>query len=228
MVDDKSLSKKRSFAMKDFFDRILDIPKNFSDTENKTRMIVSLVPFLEKALFFNKDREEIEKIWNYVYDLKYQMDKLHKEKINYEFMKTEEFYNLLKKVVQQIKLEYKDEKIKLFRNFILNSIRTDKTKIDFHYFLNKIINLELEHFEILEWYLKNDFVRSRSIGSEYDQKKIDELSQISKYYGALEIDLNNHGFLSLIQVEPNSKRYLLTRLGQEFLSFIWYDEVSLN
>ncbi len=214
--------------MKDFFDRILDIPKNFSDTENKTRMIVSLVPFLEKALFFNKDREEIEKIWNYVYDLKYQMDKLHKEKINYEFMKTEEFYNLLKKVVQQIKLEYKDEKIKLFRNFILNSIRTDKTKIDFHYFLNKIINLELEHFEILEWYLKNDFVRSRSIGSEYDQKKIDELSQISKYYGALEIDLNNHGFLSLIQVEPNSKRYLLTRLGQEFLSFIWYDEVSLN
>jgi len=220
----KLIPTKTHFALKDFILRIKDIPKNLANNENKTRMIISLVPFLEKALFYNKDKEEIEKIWTYLCDLSEQINNFNKETINFDFMGTPEFYNLLKRVIEQIKFEYKYEKIKLFRNFILNTIRKDKPKINFHYFLSKIIDLEIEHFEIIEWYHKNDYVRGRSVGSEYDAKKMEELSKISKYYGALEIDLNNCGFLSLIKVDSNSKRYILAKPGQEFFDFIKYDD----
>jgi len=220
-----SLTFDKKFTPKMFFNLFKDIPKNLSDTENKTRMLLSIFPFLDRLLFNNRDKEELSKIWTFLEDLGNQLKNVEDGKIDNEFLQTPEFYYLLKGILEKLRFEFKQEKIKLFRNFLLNSLITDKNKkIDVYYFLNKINNLDLEHFQIIDWYYNNKYTSSNRIGSEYDSKKLDELSKISRYYASLEVDLQNTGFLRLIMVEAENNRYVLNHLGQQFFEFIKYDE----
>src|SRR3989344_2638306 len=99
--------KNDNFSMKDFFSLFKDIPKNLKDNENKTRMIISTIPFVEELLFHNRDKEEVEKIHGLLQDLSKQIGILKKEIINEDFLETEEFYFLLKKALEKIRYEYK-------------------------------------------------------------------------------------------------------------------------
>ena len=220
-------STEHKFNLKFIFSLVKEIPKNLKDTETTARILLTLFPrggVIEKILFSNKDKREREQVANFIVDLANQFTTLKEESINLEFFKSDEYYCIFKKILEKISFEYKQEKIKMFRNFLLNCSRKDKPKINFSYYLNKIDHLEIEHFEIIKWYYQHEFTTG-GIGSAYDNTKKEELPKISKYYVNLENDLNNIGFLSLVQVDAyQNHRYMLSHTGKEFFEFIYYDE----
>lgn len=220
------ISKKMSVS--EIFLLFMDLPKNLSSTENKLRALLSLAPwggFIDKLLFYNRDKVEVEKIKDFLIDLSNEVSKLAKNKIDKTFLESEEFYYLLKNALEKIRFERLVEKGKLFRNFVINSLNPSARTVNLTYYFDKLDNLEMSHFGIIEWYYKNNYT-SGGIGSEYDNCKKRELPKISSIYVQLENDLSALGFLSMVQVDAyQNHRYMLSPTGKFLFEFVQHEEV---
>lgn len=219
------VENSKNFSLSDIKNLLVkELPKNLKDVEAKSRGVLTVIPLvgglLEKLLFHNRDKQEIKQLAIYILDVEKEIYRLGESKIDKDYLNTEEFYCLFKKILDKVRFQSREYKIKFFRNFLLNSIRKDTKKINFNYILDKVDLLELEHFEVLEWYKNNGYNTPNMVGSNYDSMKHGDLGKISEFYIDLENDLSVVGFLSLIQRE----RYFLTKSGKDFLDYIYHDE----
>ncbi len=199
------------------------------DWEQGFRLILNLAPaggVIEKVLFGNKDKKEIEKIKFFLILLGQGYQKVDEEKLDKDFLKSDDFYILFKKCLDRIKYEFRKEKLLLYRNFLINSsLKKYNLKVDKNYLLKKLDIIEVEHFKILKYYLDNNYNRISSVGAPYDNRGKD-LKEITRHFEIYEKDLENFGFLRLVQVGDNINRFILNGLGQEFLQFINYNEIK--
>ena len=148
-----------------------------------------------------------------------------------EFLKSSEAYIIFKNTLEKIRLEHREIKIQLFKNFILKSSLLEefapRENIDREYILSKIDILDVPHFEIIKWYFDNKFLESRLIGSDYSTKKEEELIKITNYYKEFENDLMVNGLLE----DVSSGRlggghfYIPSALCKVIYEFIRYDDI---
>lgn len=178
-------NKNKPFSLSDIKDLVTkELPKNLKDTEAKGRGILSSLPLgglIDKLLFHNKDKKEVKQLAIYILDIENELSKLDQSKLDKDFLKTEEFYCLFKKILEKIRFESKTNRIKYFRNFLLNSMKRDKQKINFNYYLDKIDVLEIEHLQIMEWYINKKYDLPNRIGSKFDSDRSNELPNISDF-----------------------------------------------
>lgn len=210
-----------------------DIPQGW-DIETIFRGFLSLAPcggLIEKLLFANKDKKEIKKIIAFLYILGSQLQKIGSEKLDKEFLKSDEFYILLKTSLEKIKYQLREEKIHLFKNFLIKcSLKkeyADNHELEKTYLLNKLENIDILHFQILEWYFNNNFLNTQEIGAHYTKQKIEELSKLTKYYKEYENDLVALGFLEDVSSGRIGGGHfsIPSTLGKVFFNFIQYDDV---
>ncbi len=225
------LEKKEVFSLKQAVGLFKELLINLRDTETKIRALLALTSIggmIDKLLFANRDKQEVKQIKDFLNDFSKQIETIGIEKCDNEFFNSKEFHFLFKNILEKVRLEYKEEKIKLFRNFLLNCLKKDRPRIDFHYYLGKLDVLQLEHFEIIEWYYENKYTHG-GFGSDYDSIKKMNLPSISENYISLENDLNALGFLSLVQVDANQNhRYFLSPIGEQLFEFIQHNELDLD
>ncbi|MBS3144295.1 hypothetical protein J4208_01795 [Candidatus Woesearchaeota archaeon] len=231
---------KEVYNLQDFFRLLKDVPKNISNTETKIRAIVSAVPALENLLFSNKDKEEVRQILRFLEDLSKQLEDLKEESMDKKFLESFEFYCIFKKILELVRFEHTEEKLKLFRNVLLNSITCPRQKISIVYILNKLESLDIGHFEILKWYKDNKYITPHSIGADYDVIALHSVradydtnktrlkDQVSEYYPSFEKDLDVIGFLDSAPAMDGHKRYFITRLGIELIEFVYRDDIEQN
>ncbi|MCR4335804.1 MAG: hypothetical protein NUV57_04685 [archaeon] len=211
---------------------VQEIPSGW-DAETGFRIVLQIIPYvggaLEKILFANKDKKEKKQLAYFIYLLAVQLEKIDKNKLDESYLESDEFYVLIKRTFEKIRFEAQQEKILLFRNFILNSaLKKTNSRVDFskEYMLNKLDNLTLEHFQILDWYFKNNLLNAPKNNSESQKKKQTELPKISKHWEVYEIDLASAGLFS----RESGARFSLnpvywpSELGKQFYHFIQYAE----
>lgn len=210
---------------------IKDIPNGW-DVELVIRSLMNIFPWwglMDNLIFANRDKKEIKQIINFLYIVSNQLDKLNKEKLDKQFLESDEAYVLFKKTLEKIKLEHRETKIHLLKNFLLKSTLLEefapREDIDKNYILSKIDELDTPHFLIIKWYFDNKYLKSEQLGSEYATKKEKELINISKYYKEFENDLMVNGLL-----EDDSGRlggghyYFPSDLCKVIYRFIKYDD----
>lgn len=213
--------------IEDLFDSMEEYPENV-DAEGGIRLLLTFVPTiggaLDRILFGNKDKKEIEKIKFLLFHLGLAFKKVDDSKLDKEYLESDEYYALFKRILEKIKFEHRQEKIIGYRNFLVNcSILDSRIGIDTNYLLSKLDSVDKEHLEILNFYYDNKFDSVNTVGSDYDNIK-KQLKNISKFFHVYETDLVNAGFL-IQTTSPGGPyfRYYLSDLGKEFLRFIKYD-----
>ncbi|NCP71969.1 hypothetical protein GW835_01065 [archaeon] len=217
------------FKNKNMFGSLKNFHKGL-DPETILRGLIQLIPaggLIEKYLFANKDKNEIKKIYYFLYCYYIQINKIiedNKNKIDQKYLKTEQFYNLFKQCIEKIRFETEISKIQLFKNFLINASILNNKNIDKEYILSKLDNISLNHFEIIDWYYKYNYIIITGIGSEYDQNK-KKIKLKYSYFDSYENDLATIGFLNKINGLGSVERYYLTKLGLDFYNFIKYDDL---
>ncbi len=207
------------------------------DIETIFRAGLNLIPYLggtlEVILFSNKDKKEIAKIITFLVIVQEQLIKLDDNKLDKSYLKTDEFYFLLKRTLDLIKTETRSEKIHKIKAFLLKSMLKEefapRHEVDKEYILLKIEKLELSHFRILEWYFQNNFLEPTQIGSEYKDRK-EELGKITVYYKEFENDLMVNGLLEDISSGRfgGGHLYVPSALCKVIWNFIKYDDETLT
>jgi hypothetical protein len=152
-------------------------------------------------------------------------NELDESKLDKEFLNSDDFYILFKKTFDKMRFESREEKILMYKNFLVNSsLKSSNLAISKSYLFSKVDVIELEHFKIMKYYLDHGYTRVGSVGSEYDRRGKD-LKEIIPNFEVYETDLENFGFLKIIQVSGGENRYMLNELGIAFLEFINYKEI---
>ncbi len=216
----KSYSKETTSLVKDALYSI--------DAEQGTRIFLNMLPWIGGALgqlvYGNKDKRELEKIKSFISMLVLNLNNVLEEKIDKEYFKSEEFYILIKKVLNRIKYESREEKLMMFSSFLIKCAFKDvDLKINKEYLLDKLELVQLEHFKIMQYYLDKGYTRVGSLGCIYDSRGGD-LSQIAEHFDVYETDLVNFGFFQITQTGGGNKnRYMLIPLGIEFLKFVNFE-----
>ena len=187
---------------------------------------------IEKLIFANKDKQEVKQIKKFLYLVSIQLDKIEDKKLDKNFLNSEEAYILFKRILEKVRLESRETKIHLFKNFLLKSMLSEefapRNDIDKEYILSKIETLDVEQFAILKWYFDNNFLESRQLGSEYGHRKKLELAQLSRYYKEFENDLMVYGLLEDVsagRMGSGMHYYVPSSLGKVVYNFIKYDDI---
>lgn len=214
-------------------EEIKDIPGGL-DVEVAIRGLINLIPTvggcIEKFLFANKDKREKKQILFFLYILYGQLHKIGREKIDLDYLKTDEFYVLFKRILDKVRYEHRQEKIQLFKNFLIKSSFKKEFAptegIDKEYMLHRLGNLNLIHFQIIEWYFKNGYT-SKNLGAEYMRRKNKGLSKFSKYHKEYENDLASIGFFesTSANIVAGGHYYMPSSLCKIFYDFIKYDDL---
>jgi len=206
----------------------VDIPENLKEFDTWKKGIIGAVPyfgeFLNNALRTRDDSENI-KILSFYFDLDSQFQKLEEDTIKKDYLKSDEFYCLIKKIIEKVRLEHDETTRKLARNFVLNSIRKDKPTIDYRYYAEKIFEINIEHLNILEWYYNHNWDAPNKIGSDYDSQKRLFSTNVGQSFVEKEFQLSVLGFLYIVQIDAYQKnRYCLSPAGIKFYEFIQHNE----
>ena len=220
----KGISTNNELVSK-IIESIKDLPKNIT-AENFIRVILLATPtgnLIDLLIFQNKDKKEIEQIKKLLNNLSLRYNDLNNEKLDEDYIMSEEFYIVFKRILERVKFEHRDEKICLYGSFLFNCTIKSQIGVNKDYLLKKLDLIEIEHFKIMKFYLENNFNRPSAVGSDYDNNKKIFQKTINSYYHVYETDLVNFGFLIEIDNPNSTKRYYLSDLGIEFLNFIKYE-----
>ncbi len=213
---------------KPIFDLIKKIPSQSLDVEQGIRILLNLAPVggaIEKLIFANKDKKEIEQIKFMLSLLGLAYKEIDATKLDKEYMASDDFYCLFKKLFEKMRFENRKEKLMLYKNFLVNStLKNIGLGIDKNYLLNKLDVIELEHFRIMKYYFDKKYTRPQAVGSDADRRG-EDLVSISPHFETYETDLVNFGFFKIIQVNTGENRYILQKLGVDFITFVDYSEI---
>jgi len=162
-----------------------------------------------------------------------QLSRIDANKIDRDYILSDEFYILFKKTLEKVRFEYQQEKIQLFKNFLIKSslknLSSTPLEIKKEYLLNKLETITLEHFLILEWYFKNNFMTRERLGVDFSVKKQSDLPNVTPLYEEYENDLVSLGFLhddTAGRISPPVRYCFPSKLGKIFQEFIHYDDIE--
>ncbi|MFA5763886.1 MAG: hypothetical protein WC915_03660 [archaeon] len=229
------LNNKNEIQLNGLFNEIIEFGEFnsiiFNDSKKAIIETIKTIPVFGMIVgttwqIYN-DRKEKLQLCKLLLGFCEQFSKIDKNKIDYDYLKTDEFYLLFKKVLEKVRLESREDKIKLFRNFILNSTKNSEKfkKVDKRYLLDKLDLLNLDNMKILKWYKDNNYDHIQET-YQYSHKRTEMLKEFV-FAGELENDLVVAGFLSDNSAGRlgGGKYFVLTSLGKIFYDFIQHDEI---
>lgn len=104
-----------------------------------------------------------------------KLQTIEKEKIDYEFIESEEFFSIFQNLLEKVIRTYEKEKIEIFSNIFVNSIVKENSKTYYKEgFIDMVFNLSALHIKILRFFYHRHNVL-RSLGIEYTS--VDEISK---------------------------------------------------
>lgn len=149
------------------------------------------------------------------------------QKLPYDIIKNlennEDFYSVLLKVLSTVTYEHKVEKIKVFRNILINSTilaETNFNEVDF--FIKLINNLSIDQIRILHLFYLRDY--KKSIKFKNIDKFIGEHWEIDKSYRwSLVTELIRDGLISSSIERQRNKGdgHQLSAFGENFINYIF-------
>ena len=129
---------------------------------NKSPIIIGLVdgglstvPFLGPAISSILDNRSF-KIFeknsrNLAREIKDLLGKLDEDKIDKDFLQSDEFSSIILSILSKNALVYQEEKTKLFAQFLINAITRDKSSVEYkESFLQIIDEISPNHVKILK------------------------------------------------------------------------------
>lgn len=85
------------------------------DVEQGLRLFLNIIPYvggaIDQLVYGNKDKKELEKIKSFIKILVLRLNSVLEEKIDKNYFKSEEFYILIKKILNRIRYESREEKL---------------------------------------------------------------------------------------------------------------------
>lgn len=149
------------------------------------------------------------------------------QKLPYDVIKNlennEDFYTVFLKVLSTITHEHKVEKIKVFRNILINSTVLAKEKFNEVDFFIKLINtLSIDQIKILHLFYLRDY--KKSIKFKNIDKFLNEHWKIDKSYRwSLVTELIRDGLISSSIERQKNKGdgHQLTSFGENFINYIF-------
>ena len=236
-IVNKDLILSNNKNLHKLFLEFIEVPAGW-DIETISRSLINLIPGIggavETLLFANKDKKEIQKIISFLFILGKQFKKLEKNNLNIDYLKSDEYYFLLKRVLERIKYEFKYEKIQLFKNLLIKAaiINPDNQDLSYEYILSKIENLDVNHILIIKWYFDNSvFYKPNENYSKYANLKKIELPKITKYFIDYENDLAKDGWLespggAVMSDDSRTHYYYLSDIAIKIHAILKYDDVE--
>lgn len=224
-----------------------NLPKKISDAIDKQslkylenlelRSLVQIIPYvggsLDTILSAEGNRIQKERFEKFLNELKEGMNKLNEQKIDKNFIKSEEFFSLFQITIEKVIRNYEKEKIQYFRNIFVNSVKIGKS--DTYYkegFMNILANLSAVHISILKDYFEREEVFKKEnrgkggwiISAESIAQKFDLTdSQVEGFCN----DLLRYGFLydALIGIYGYKRgHFRTTKYSNDFIGFITLEE----
>lgn len=165
--------------------------------------LISALSVLRHDRLLKKEENRLNKL---ISDIQYKTGKIDKNKIDYEFVNTEEFARIVFHVYDKAKSDYREEKLKYYSNLLINYTTKDFSQ-EFYKegLIEKIARLSGEHFIVLnEFYKKylND-----DLGNRTDKEKNDPIGSV------------NWRDLRLANIKPNLIELCLVDLQAEGLLY---------
>ena len=228
-----------------------NLPKKLSDVLDKQslrysenlelRTAVQLIPYIGGALDMIISAEGIriqkERVENFLNELKEGMNKLSEEKIDKEFLESEEFFSLFQMTIEKVIRNYEKQKIGYFRNIFVNSVKVNLSETYYKEgFINKLSNLSVIHIGILKFYHERDAVLKKegreSFGFTSPHALYQNFGNVGPaYLDAYCNDLLRDGFLyiaardgNITSIGKNNISYKPTEYASEFMKFITLKE----
>ena len=156
----KEIKKKQSLLPKKMSDSLDKISSKYEEMF-EIRALIQSIPWVgatfDTTLAAEGTRLKRRKLEEFLVELKETMGKISEEKIDKEFLNSEEFYVLFLTILERIMKTYEREKIILFRNIFINSIKVQNA--DTYYkegFINIVTNLSVLHVQILKYYFERE------------------------------------------------------------------------
>lgn len=169
-------------------------------------------------------------------ETEHTLRQLSEEKIDKDFINSEEGFYIFQKIYEQIIRVKEKEKIQFLKNVYINSISIDNSKKYYkERFINLVADLSIIHIEILKYYCTRErvfedehrnprekFTSLKAVEQSLNQLKLTE-SQIEIFC----LDLLRYNLLSDAATrvyDAEKGRFRATTHAFEFLSFILLDE----
>lgn len=134
---------------------------NNIDARTAIKSLPLIGSYLDNLLAY-KGSKIIQERMNLFYDeLKKSLESLKEEKIDKEFLESDEGFYIFQEILDKVLRSKEKEKIKLLRNIFINSIKLENSK---YYYKERLISivadLSILHLKILEYYLEREKVFS--------------------------------------------------------------------
>lgn len=190
------------------------------------RAIVQLIPHvggsLDTLLASRAEKLASKRIEKFIDETKQKLDNIDESKIDKEFIRTEEFEEVLRDIINKVKQSFDVEKIKLLSNAFKNSILVSHAKDPLTFTYIEILHvLSITHIVILRFFYDNS---SKNINEQTIIANAIQEEGISKDESELIID-------DLLRLQLLHKQGIgtygagggwneISRLGRSFIQFI--------
>jgi hypothetical protein len=209
-------------------ERVDEIHSSYSNNTT-LRAGVTLIPYIGGALdvLFSHKGQEImnERIESAFQKVKDEAQKLDESKIDYDFLESEEFFDIVYRTFDEIRKTRLKEKHKLFARILAKSTLNTNKSFEINKFQNILSSIDIEDIFVAQYLINN---KDKVESSDHDIKNnfwkemnIDGLSNEE-----LQMSLNTLFALGLITerygaaFDYSGGHYKISKLLKEFLVFI--------
>ena len=193
-----------------------------AEDEEVIHGLLSLLPaggFLDNALFRRIKQNARKRLEEFHLVFAKQLSELDENKIDNEFLDSEEFDTLVMKVVARTVWEHSEEKRAFLRAVLLNSITVDLSKNPLKETILELLNeISPAHIKVLEAFSKNTVRGDQGFNSVSDLVKV--INGIQKVDAdAITYDLFKKGLLDR-EGEELYRTFEISGIGKCLLAFI--------
>jgi len=164
-------------------DQITDIAKRGAEwyTEKSTlRALITAIPTIGGPMdvWISNEAQKItqRRITDLINELKYEMDKISEDKVNYDFLKSEDFFDLIVVAFESASRTKEIEKINLYAKIIKNSVVIEEANFSQLEYIKIISELSLQEILVLKQLYETKGMNTfdDSIFSEFENMTGDE------------------------------------------------------
>ena len=158
---------------------------------------------------------------------------IQEEKLDRQFLESEEFLSLFQNILGRVLESYEEQKIVLFGNIFVNSVKTDGAKVYYkERFINIVADLSVVHVEILKYYLEREETfkkeNRKGAGAFTSLHSVSQRFEITKSQAeAFCNDLLRYNLLyddGIGKVGYKRGRFRITDSATDFVNFILLEE----
>jgi len=192
--------------------------------ELATKSIVERIPYIgsiiSNAYFEVRSRKFMRRLESLCKQLSMELMKLKKEKIDNNFLKSDEFSDIIDEVFQKVLKTSNEERIRAYRNILIGSmLKTHPPYDEIEIFVDKLHLLSTAHFKILRYFQDNNINVCRYKDLPENGSTIIDLLNLGIFFRPLSAILRSEKLEYQGEPSPNEEMNF-TEFGKKFVDFI--------